>query len=187
MLARAWNHWISHEHCCCCCCLLSRFSRVQPCGTPQTAAHQAPLPLGLSRQEHWSGLPLPSPVQEIASENIKCYSLSRKQFFSFLKNETRVYHMIQQLHSLAFTPRNKTLHSCKTCSQMFTAAFIHNSLKLETQMFSRRLVKQHVVYPCHGIPSSHNREQTPDSPQPGWTSGRKKPITKVPYCPISFM
>ena len=41
--------------------LLSCFSRVQLCVTPQTAAHQAPLSLGFSRQEHWSGLPLPSP------------------------------------------------------------------------------------------------------------------------------
>jgi len=28
------------------------------------AAHQAPPSLGLSRQEHWSGLPFPSPVHE---------------------------------------------------------------------------------------------------------------------------
>ena len=28
---------------------------------PETAAHQAPPSLGLSRQEHWSGLPFPSP------------------------------------------------------------------------------------------------------------------------------
>ena len=28
------------------------------------AAHQAPLSLGFSRKEHWSGLPLPSPVHE---------------------------------------------------------------------------------------------------------------------------
>ena len=35
--------------------LLSRFSRVQLCATPQTAAHQAPPSLGFSRQEHWSG------------------------------------------------------------------------------------------------------------------------------------
>ena len=27
------------------------------------AAHQAPLSLGFSRQEHWSGLPFPSPMQ----------------------------------------------------------------------------------------------------------------------------
>ena len=41
--------------------LLSRFSRVWLCVTPQTAAHQAPLSTGFSRQEHWSGLPFPSP------------------------------------------------------------------------------------------------------------------------------
>ena len=28
------------------------------------AAHQAPLSLGFSRQEHWSGLPFPSPMRE---------------------------------------------------------------------------------------------------------------------------
>ena len=32
--------------------LLSRFSRVRLCATPQTAAHQAPLSLGFSRQEY---------------------------------------------------------------------------------------------------------------------------------------
>ena len=41
--------------------LLSRFSRVRLCVIPQTAAHQAPLSLGFSRQKHWSGLPFPSP------------------------------------------------------------------------------------------------------------------------------
>ena len=44
--------------------LLSRFSRVQLCVTPQTSAHQALPVLGFSRQEHWSGLPFPSPVHE---------------------------------------------------------------------------------------------------------------------------
>ena len=41
--------------------LLSLFSRVWLCATPQMAAHQAPLSLGFSRQEYWSGLPFPSP------------------------------------------------------------------------------------------------------------------------------
>ena len=44
--------------------LLSRFSRVRLCATPQTAAHHAPPTLGFSRQEHWSGLPFPSPMHE---------------------------------------------------------------------------------------------------------------------------
>ena len=41
--------------------LLSSFSRVRLCATPETAAQQAPPSLGFSRQEHWSGLPFPSP------------------------------------------------------------------------------------------------------------------------------
>ena len=44
--------------------LLSHFSRIQLCVTPETAAHQAPQSLGFSRQEHWSGLPFPSPMHE---------------------------------------------------------------------------------------------------------------------------
>ena len=44
--------------------LLSRFSRVRLCATPETAAHQAPPSLGFFRQEHWSGLPFPSPMHE---------------------------------------------------------------------------------------------------------------------------
>ena len=44
--------------------LLSCFSRVRLWATPQTAAHQASLSLGFSRQEHWSGLPFPSPTRE---------------------------------------------------------------------------------------------------------------------------
>ena len=42
--------------------LLSCFSRVQLCATPWTAAYQAPPPMGFSKQEYWSGMPLPSPL-----------------------------------------------------------------------------------------------------------------------------
>ena len=42
--------------------LLSHFSRVRLCATPEMEAHQAPPSPGFSRQEHWSGLPLPSPM-----------------------------------------------------------------------------------------------------------------------------
>ena len=43
--------------------LLSHFSRVRNCETPWTAAYQAPLSMGFSRQEYWSGVPLPSPLE----------------------------------------------------------------------------------------------------------------------------
>ena len=44
--------------------LLNHFSCVRLCVTPKMAAHQAPPSPGLSRQEHWSGLPFLSPMHE---------------------------------------------------------------------------------------------------------------------------
>ena len=41
--------------------MLSLFSRVWLFVTPWTIAHQAPLSMGFSRQEYWSGFPYPSP------------------------------------------------------------------------------------------------------------------------------
>ena len=38
------------------------FSRVRLLATPRTAAHQAPPSTGFSRQEYWSGVPLPLPT-----------------------------------------------------------------------------------------------------------------------------
>ena len=42
-------------------CVLSRFSRVRLFVTPWTVARQAPLSMGFSRQECWSGLPCSPP------------------------------------------------------------------------------------------------------------------------------
>ena len=42
--------------------LLSSFSRARLLATPWSAAFQAPPSMGFSRQEYWSGVPLPSPV-----------------------------------------------------------------------------------------------------------------------------
>ena len=40
-------------------------SCVRLLATPWTAAHQAPLSMGFSRQEYWSGVPLPSPTADL--------------------------------------------------------------------------------------------------------------------------
>ena len=52
-------------------------SPVWLCVTPRTIARQAPLSLGLSRQEYWSGLPFP-PLRDLSdleteSEYAKCF------------------------------------------------------------------------------------------------------------------
>ena len=38
---------------------------VRLLATPWTAAYQAPPSMGFSRQEYWSGVPLPSPVKQL--------------------------------------------------------------------------------------------------------------------------
>ena len=46
------------------------FSRVRLLATPWTSVYQAPPPMGSSRQEYWSGVPLPSPKPTIRSDQI---------------------------------------------------------------------------------------------------------------------
>ena len=56
-----------------CACVPSHFSRVQLFAALQTVAHQAPVSMGFSRQEYWSGLSrlplgdLPDPGMESSS------------------------------------------------------------------------------------------------------------------------
>ena len=56
--------------------LLSRFSHVRLCATPEMTAHQAPPSLGFSRQEHWSSLPFPSPMHESEKWKWSCSVVS---------------------------------------------------------------------------------------------------------------
>ena len=46
-------------------------SRVQLLATPWTAAYQAPPSMGFSRQEYWSGVPLPSLSWQIEGEKVE--------------------------------------------------------------------------------------------------------------------
>ena len=55
-------------------CRLRSFSRVQLFVIPWTAARQAPLSLGFSRQEYWNGLPFP-PLGDFPDPGIKPGSL----------------------------------------------------------------------------------------------------------------
>ena len=52
-------------------------SRVWLFVTPRTAAHQAPPPMGFSRQESWSGLPLPSPFLPIFQAFCCCCAVTQ--------------------------------------------------------------------------------------------------------------
>ena len=53
----------------------SHFSRVLPFAILWTVAFQAPLSVGFSRQEYWSGLPFPTPG-DLPNPGIKLASLT---------------------------------------------------------------------------------------------------------------
>ena len=72
--------------------LLSRFSCVQLCAIPQTAAHQAPPSLGFSRQEHCSGLPLPSPDKPAANIILKAEKLKAFPLRSGIDKGVHLHH-----------------------------------------------------------------------------------------------
>ena len=67
-------------------CLLSRFSHVQLFVTLWMVAGQAPVSMGYSRQEYWSGLPCPPPGDltdsGIEPESFKSPALAGKFFTS---------------------------------------------------------------------------------------------------------
>ena len=62
-------------------------SRVWLFVTPWTAAYQAPLSMGFSRQEYWSGVPLPSPLKSLAEskKNTEIASPTLKLYIQHLK------------------------------------------------------------------------------------------------------
>jgi len=56
--------------------------------TPWTAAHQAPPSMGFSRQEYWSGLPLPSPALPLALVKYQRFTLD--SLFTPTKEKVKV-------------------------------------------------------------------------------------------------
>ena len=55
---------------------MQSLSCVQLLATPWTAAYQAPPPIGFSRQEYWSGVPLPSPRVPLETLNSDSYNVN---------------------------------------------------------------------------------------------------------------
>ena len=59
VLTPRWNRFFDLLFVAVVTCMLSHFSHVQLFTTPWTVARQAPLSMGFSRQDYWSGLPCP--------------------------------------------------------------------------------------------------------------------------------
>ena len=81
--ARSWHH-----------CVLSHFGHVQHSATLWTIAHQAPLSLGLSRQEYRSALPCPPPGN-LPNPGIKPASLTSPALAGRSVTSSATWHHIQ--------------------------------------------------------------------------------------------
>ena len=79
--------------------------RTQSCltATPWTAAHQALLSMGFSRQEYWSGLPFPSPG-DLPNPGIKhlspVFPSLRGEFFTTEPSGAKAYSFLSTFPSL---------------------------------------------------------------------------------------
>ena len=69
---KLWVHFVYTQHIFA--CMLSRFSCVRLCATLWTVASPAPLSMGFSRQEYWSGVPRPPP-EDLPDSGIEPASL----------------------------------------------------------------------------------------------------------------
>ena len=105
--------------------LLSRFSRVRLCATPETTAHQALPSLGFSRQEHWSGLPFPSLMHDI----------------------WKTQQWTQDWKKSVFIPVPKK-GNAKECSNYHTIALISHASKVTLKILQARLQQ----YMNHELP-----------------------------------
>ena len=72
-------------------------SRVWPSVTPWTAAYQAPPSMGFSRQEYWSGVPLPSPMEMASSPN------------NIIQRQAWIWATVRPIWEKAMAPHSSTL------------------------------------------------------------------------------
>ena len=93
--------------------LLSCFSRVRLTATPWTAAYQAPLSMGYSRQEYWS------------TKVLKCHCLLGKQYGDSLKKLGIKLPYDPEIPLLGIHPK-KTRIERDTCIPVFTAALFNS-------------------------------------------------------------
>ena len=96
-------------------CVLSCFSHVRVFETLWTVASQAPLSMGFSRQEYWSGLPCPPPG-DLPDAGIKSVSLTVADGF-FTTSTTWDAHTHTHAHT-------------QTCTHMDKHALFHRASKI---------------------------------------------------------
>ena len=102
-------------------------SRVQLLATPWTAAYQAPPSMGFSRQEYWSGLPLPSPKEKKGC--INCLVINS-------------YHLVTGRTIFSDRARGRRL---------FLNVFFLKIISTHYLVFRKKKGKRTISLPCHPL------------------------------------
>ena len=117
-------------------------SCVRLLATPWTAAYQAPPSMGFSRQEYWSGVPLPSPYLPGEQDNKKSFLCPKIRYFLHLSRlftiqiplkrhlgTKAINGFAQKIYRNEKNPwRNISLHPCiKTPHWLFIIYWINSS------------------------------------------------------------
>ena len=93
---------------------MKSLSRVRLFTTPWTAAYQAPPSLGFSRQEYWSGVPLPSPIAAL-QDHILCSFRNQSYDLVSVRGEGRKNLADEGAKICSyFKMKIPTLHACST-------------------------------------------------------------------------
>ena len=86
-------------------------SRVRLLATPWTAAYKAPPSIGFSRQEYWSGVPLPSPSM-LSRLVISFLPRSKRLLISWLQSPSASYYSKSAPLDLGEGNGNTLQYSC---------------------------------------------------------------------------
>ena len=124
--------------------MLSCFSCVQLIVTPWTVAHQAPLCMGFSRQEYWSGLPFPTsghlPNPEIRPASLMSPALAGGFFTIVLPGKPLLYDvLVSNVNPISLRSR---LDICDLSNVLFQglSMFIHVNANTERFVTSKLFV-----------------------------------------------
>ena len=168
-------------------------SRVRLLATPGTAAYQAPPSMGFSRQEYWSGVPLPSPpipLQLQISPRFFLWSLYvilANHYFTFILFPqwfpNHLHLVIPDQHSLLHCPILKK--GCSSSSFAYLRALFHG-LAAGLQKDCCRFKQSKLLFSsccfAYSDDSSSNASKIPSSHAP--SSNQPCPLLEPDYLHI---
>ena len=85
-------------------CMLSHFRHVRIYAPPWTAAHQAPMSTGFSRQEYWSGLPFPFPPFSNIHVEYLYFNINQEKYIKFiLFSKSKLAYIFSRIGNILFS------------------------------------------------------------------------------------